>query len=84
MEHSATHIAEIATTVLGQSAGKAVQVNLEMMVHTATNQNLMEEAQVLSISVTTVRNGELFGTQNAELASTTSHAASARPIVQRA
>ena len=75
MEHSATHTAGMATTVLGQSAGKAVQVNLEMMVHTATNQNLMEEVQVLSISVTTVRNGELFGTLNAELASTTLHAA---------
>ena len=75
MEHSATHTAEMATTVLGLFAGKAVPVNSETMVHTVINQNLMGEEQVLSISVITVRNGELFGTLSAELASTTSHAA---------
>ena len=77
MEHSATLTVEMATTVLGLSAGKAVQMNSETMVHTVINQNLMEEEQVLSINVITVRNGELFGTLSAELASTTSHAASA-------
>ena len=77
MEHSATLTVEMATTVLGLSAGKAVQMNSETMVHTVINQNLMEEEQVLSINVITVRNGELFGTLSAELASTTLHAASA-------
>ena len=71
MEHSATHTVEMATMVLGPSAGKAVQMNSETMVHTVINQNLMGEEQVLSINVITVRNGELFGTLSAELASTT-------------
>ena len=78
MVRSATQSAEMVTMELVQSAGKVAQMSSEMMEHTATSQSHMEEELDPSTNAKIVRNGELFGTQSAGLASTTWPVVSAR------
>ena len=89
MEHFATLGAERASMELALSAGNTALVVSEMMAPSAQSLSLMDaELDTLfgmKISATVIikslaaRSGASFGTQDAVLVSTMSHAASARP-----
>jgi len=88
MEHFATLGAERASMELGRSAGNTALVVSEMMAPSAQSLSLMDAELAtlygMKISATVIikglvaRNGASFGTQDAVLDSTMSHAASAR------
>ena len=90
MEHFATLGAKRASMELALFAGNIARMVSEMMAHTALSLHLMDvELDILSgmkISATVTikslaaKSGASFGTQDAVLDSTMSHAASARQI----
>ena len=84
MALSATRCAEMAITVLAQFAGRNALKSSATMAPTVTSLSLTAVALVQLRNVTTARNGALFGTLNAVIASTMSAAVSARLTAQRA
>ena len=74
--------AKMVSNQMVKSAGNFAHMSSSVTELSVTSQLPMEEDPAMLNSTQDTRNGELFGTQNAEITSTTLDAASAHQIAQ--